>query len=102
MVKYFSDEAEVKLGDIVDTRIWFRRRRGQVVYVPGESPKNKYIDYGGLENVGIQIDNGPFVATLVDPDSKKLKKKVIFIRRGETLGLGPDNNPFAGEESSEE
>jgi hypothetical protein len=78
---YSDRSTPVMLGDVVEKVIFFRRRQGRVVYVPGVSPLNKELDYDGLQSVGIKIDEGPFVATLVDPVGKFLQKKIRFIRR---------------------
>lgn len=101
MITYYVNNKQVQLGDIVETKIWFRKKLGQVVYVPGISPTNKNIDFDGIQNVGIQVFDGPFIATFVDPETERLLKKVKFIRRGSVAGLGADENPFGDEETSD-
>lgn len=94
---YNDQKTEVALGDRVELRVWFRRRRGVVIYVPGVSPLNPNIDYDGIRSVGIQIDEGPFVATPVDPDQSVLFPRISFLARGEPPEkvLPPDLDPFA-------
>lgn len=97
--KYFGGDVPVLPGDYVETTIWWRRRRGRVVYVPFVSPLNRYMDYDGMFMVGFQIDNGPFVGAALDPDNGYLKKKNRFIARGEPVQmLDPDTDPFGEDE----
>lgn len=76
-VRYFESEQPVRLGDHVSLRVLFRTRAGRVAYIPGVSPENPEIDFGGLFRVGIDFDGG-FVTCHVDPDSLELKKGVAF------------------------
>lgn len=79
-VRYFESEQPVQLGDHVSLRVLFRTRAGRVAYLPGVSPENSEIDFGGLFRVGIDFDGG-FVMCHIDPDSLELKKGVTFVRR---------------------
>lgn len=87
VVRYFASELPVQLGDRV--RLWalFRTRRGRVAYLPGVSPENPEIDFGGIFRVGIDCP-GLFVSCHVDPDSLELKKGVTFVAR-DPLGVPP-------------
>ncbi len=78
-VRYFDSEQPVRLGDHVGLRVLFRTRAGRVTYLPGVSPENREIDFGGLFRVGIDFDGG-FVMWHVDPDSLELKKGVAFVK----------------------
>jgi hypothetical protein len=79
---YYSDnKTRVMLGDVVEKRILFKKKKGRVVYIPGISPKNKEMEYGGLVDVGIKMDDGIFVATVVDPKGFYLQKKIRFVER---------------------
>lgn len=81
---YYSDGmTSVLLGDYVEKRIWFKRKVGRIVYVPGISKRHQEMEFNGLSWVGIQIEGGPFVATVVDPYNKRLLKKIKFLRRDE-------------------
>lgn len=79
-VRYFDAERPVQLGDHVRLRVLFRMRAGRVSYLPGVSPENPEIDFGGLFRVGIDFDGG-FVMWHVDPDSLELKRGVTFVKR---------------------
>lgn len=93
-VKYYQTDTPVQLGDVVQIRIFFARRQGVVTYVPGISKKRSTLEYNGLTWVAIQEDRGSHLATVVDPDTGFLKKKVIFVRRGPQKDL-PEEDPFA-------
>lgn len=79
-VRYFDSEQPVRLGDHVSLRVLLRTRAGRVAYLPGVSPENPEIDFGGLFRVGIDFDGG-FVTCHVDPDSLELKKGISFVER---------------------
>jgi hypothetical protein len=86
-VRYTASELPVELGDHVSLRVLFRRRSARVTYVPGASPENPEIDFGGLFRVGIDFGDG-FVSWHIDPDSLELKKGVTFLKRDST-GIPP-------------
>jgi hypothetical protein len=87
---YYSDGAtQVLLGDHVQLRVFFRRRVGQVTYVPGISRVNAEMEHDGLTWVGIQVVNGPTVGMLVDPFNRLLEKGVTFLDRGELVARAP-------------
>ncbi len=96
-IVYFDKETPVLLGDHVQTKIWLRTRYGRVVYIPGISQPNQAMEDEGLIYVGVQIENGPFVATLVDPDGYFLKKKIVLLKRDavNVTELDPNIDPFA-------
>lgn len=72
VVTYNDRVTPVQLGDHVLTRVWFRKRKGRVVYVPGVSALNTNMEYNGLCWVGIRLDDGGFVSTVVDPEGAYL------------------------------
>ncbi len=96
---YYDRKTQVMLGDHVRIRIWFKKHIGRVIYVPGVSKPNPTMEYGGLVDVGIQITDGPFVATVVDPQGSFLKKKILFLKRDSSgiVELDSQRDPF-GEE----
>jgi hypothetical protein len=79
-IRYFGSEEPVELGDHVSLRVLFRKRVGRVSYLPGVSPENPDIDFGGLFRVGIDYGDG-FVMCHVDIDSLDLKEGVTLLRR---------------------
>lgn len=93
-VVYFGTSIEVLPGDLVTTRVFLFRRKARVVYVPGVSKKRSSLEHHGLTWVGLQELTGPFLASLVDPKSSVLDKKVKFVERGEPTVLPEDIDPF--------
>ena len=88
-IRYHGTEQGVELGDHVVVTIplfFFQRESGRVSYLPGVSPHNPEIDFGGMFRVGIQARG--FVAVHVDPDSLELQKTVRFLRR-DSAGVPP-------------
>ena len=81
VVLYADRTTPVQLGDRVETRVWFSKKQGRVVYVPGISPPNSNMEYNGLCWVGIRLDEGGFVSTVVDPKGAFLRRKEKLRRR---------------------
>jgi len=80
-IRYFATEQRVELGDHVELRVLFRKRRGRVCYLPGKPTHNPEIDFGGLFRIGVDIPGHSFVAVHVDPEALDLKKSVRFVAR---------------------
>ncbi len=81
---YYDGVTPVLLGDYVRVRgliLFFRRKTGRVVYVPGISKPHKEMERNGLTWVGIQFADGTFSGTLVDPETNRLQSIVEFMRR---------------------
>ena len=101
VVTYSDRVTPVQLGDHVETRVWWRKRLGRVVYVPGISPKNAEMEHDGLTWVGIRLDGGEgFVSTVVDPEGRFLVKKEKLLKRdleGFTP-LEPDEDPHGSDD----
>ena len=53
--------------------------------------------YGGLKWVEIQLHEGAFVATVIEPETTQLKKSIVFIGRSKEDFMGLDTDPFAAE-----
>jgi hypothetical protein len=97
VVTYNDRVTPVQLGDHVLTRIWFRKRKGRVVYVPGISALNTNMEYNGLCWVGIRLDDGGFVSTVVDPGGAYLRHKEVLVERDPSgyPALAADEDPHA-------
>ena len=80
-VRYFGGEVEVQLGDRVSVSVWFRRRVGRVVYVPGLSRVNPEFEYNGLQWAGVRLQNKALLSTIVRTSTGCLMKSVKFIQR---------------------
>lgn len=78
-VQYFDKAHEVKLGDRVSISLFFRRRIGRVVYVPGMSAFNPEFEYNGMRWVGIRLEDKTLVATPILSKTQTLKRKVRFV-----------------------
>jgi hypothetical protein len=84
-IRYADSEVEVRLGDRVEIKVWFQRREGRIVYVPGVSPLNTEFEFNGLRWVAIRA-RGMLIGSIVRPQTETLKPKVKFIQR--------DDSPF--------
>lgn len=94
--RYFGVAQEIQLGDRVSISIWFRRKNGRVVYIPGISPLNREFEYNGMRWVGIRLDDGGLAATPILLKTGTLKKKVHFIARDNSpcQFITPDSREF--------
>jgi hypothetical protein len=93
--KYHGGQTDIRLGDQVELRGLFRKRRGIVYYVPGISELHGEMEHNGLYWVGVSFPNGSFTGIVVDPDSGCLGKKVQFLERGPASAAKPlPSEPF--------
>lgn len=83
MITYKDRSTEVRLGDRVETRLWFRTRRGRVAYLPGQSPLNAAMERDGLQWVGVRLDQGGFMSLVVDPEQHVVIGNLTFVTRDE-------------------
>ena len=101
-VYYHGGELEVRLGDLVETRVLlFWRCEGRVVYVPGVSPRHPEMDFGGLTYVGIRTKDSGMIGITVLPTTSTIKKSVKFVSRdpdGEFEEVNPDEDLFEDED----
>jgi hypothetical protein len=88
-VRYHGGQPEVRLGDRVEIRGFFRKRRGVINYVPGISPPHGEMEHNALYWVGISFARGDFTGMLVDPDTGCTQKKIIFLERGAAEDAAP-------------
>ena len=91
---YADTSVEIKLGD----RILFRhllggKTEGIVFYMPGESLPHPEMEFGGIREWAIRLDNGRVISWPYLPGEVKVSKRVKFIERakGEFKGLQPDD-----------
>ena len=78
---YHDGSSDVRLGDYVETVRFFRKRNGRVSYVPGISQVNPDFEFNGLTYIGIDLDDGSKIASIVNPVTKVLKKSIRFRTR---------------------
>lgn len=95
-IQYFDKAQDVKLGDRVSVVVWWRRRVGRVVYVPGISQLNPEFEYNGMRWVGVRLENRALLATPVLIRTETLKKKVRFVERDNSPCelITPDSREF--------
>lgn len=96
-VMYSDRVTPVQLGDHVETRVWFWKKKGRVVYVPGVSAPNTNMEYNGLCWVGIRLEEGGFVSTVVDPKGAFLRRKELLLKRDPQgfAALADEEDPHA-------
>jgi hypothetical protein len=81
-VTYADGKTPVLPGDRVSVRLFFRRRVGEVIYVPGISKRQGAYEHNGLTWVGISLPDGWAVGQIVLPETNGLKRTVRFLGRG--------------------
>ena len=95
-ITYSDGTTEVRLGDRASVSVWFRRRIGRIVYVPGVSRPNPEFEYNGMRWVGIRLDDHSLVATPVLVRDESLKAKVRFLGRDDSPAemITPESREF--------
>lgn len=96
-VRYSDGETPVLIGDRVEVRglvLFFRKKIGRVIYVPGISRLHPEMEHHGLTWVGVDFDDGTFTATYVDPKTHCLQNIVTFLGRGaaDVRTLSPEDS----------
>lgn len=81
-VTYADGLTAVRPGDRVSVRLFFRRRAGEVIYVPGISKRRGTYEHNGLTWVGVSLADGWAVGEIVLPETQRLKPSVRFLGRG--------------------
>jgi hypothetical protein len=81
-VVYADGITPVLPGDRVSVRWLFRRRSGEVIYVPGISKRRGTYEHNGLTWVGVSLPQGWAIGEIVLPDTGRLKASVRFLGRG--------------------
>jgi hypothetical protein len=89
-VTYADGITAVLPGDRVSVRLFFRRRAGEVIYVPGISKRRGSYEHNGLTWVGISLPDGWAVGEIVLPETHGLKRSVRFHGRGTESEAGAD------------
>jgi hypothetical protein len=81
-VTYADGTTSVLPGDRVSLRLFFRRRAGEVIYVPGISKRRGTYEHNGLTWVGVSLPDGWAIGEIVLPETRTLKPSVRFLGRG--------------------
>jgi hypothetical protein len=101
-VTYSDGKTPVLPGDRVSVRLFFRRRAGEVIYVPGISKRRGTYEHNGLTWVGVSLADGWAIGEIVLPDSQRLKPSVRFLGRGNESLEGSEALHRIGEQEREE
>lgn len=87
---YHSSKEEVQLGDKVEMkRLFWRKEKGIVCYLPGISELHKDFEYDEIKQWAIKTENGNIYPILYDPDNFQPPKNIIFMERGEKVSIEP-------------
>ena len=89
-VTYADGATPVLPGDRVSVRLFFRRRVGEVIYVPGISKRQGAYEHNGLMWVGISLPDGWAVGQIVLPETNGLKRSVRYLGRGSESPAGAE------------
>jgi hypothetical protein len=92
---FYATGEEVRLGDRVSLRYWFRRRVGTVSYIPGISPPDPELEYEGVRQWAITLDAGTELAIGYFPEhpragQPKPSLRLLDLRAASSLPHGAD------------
>lgn len=59
ILNYYGTSMQIRVGDKIMYPKWFKKVPGTVVYVPGQSPVNKSMEYDDVKQWGIKLDCEP-------------------------------------------
>ena len=93
-IRYADGDVEVRLGDHVEIKVWFKKRRGRIVYLPGVSPFNAEYEFNGMRWVAIRTSS-MIIGSVVRHETDTLKPKVKFIQRDDSsFEKAPDDPEY--------
>ena len=90
---YYGTNVEVRLGDRIMWRRLFRRDiEGTVVYIPGISPVHPDLEYEGIRQWAVELDDGGILVMLYWPENRKgqPRSNIKFLGRGQPKPLLPE------------
>ena len=79
---YSETKTEVRPGDRVKLKRWWRYVNGTVVHVPGISKPRKDFDAGDIQEVAIKTDDGLLYGVIIEPETNNVRDTVKFCSRG--------------------
>jgi len=100
--RYHKTDTVVAMGDRVLYRsiyTLFFKKNGRIAYVPGVSSRHQNMEFGGLQNVGVKLNNGTCIGTLVDPSTGFISSGITFLHRDDSALATPRSD--WGEESND-
>lgn len=85
------ERTEIQLGDRVSKRLFlfFGKKFGNIVYVPGVSPFRKDMETLHGSYICVRYDNGSYERVLLNTDGVLFDKGLRYEGRGEAQGLQP-------------
>lgn len=87
---YDGTNIDVRLGDRVQWRGWFwRKKRGYVSYLPGISPPHSELEYDDVRQWAMTDENGTVWPILYDPEHFPPPKDIVFLGRGTERPIQP-------------
>ena len=66
--KYATGES-MSIGDIIEYKSFFRKKKGEVTYVPGISKKDPNLEFDGISMALFRKENGDQSTLTIDPDT---------------------------------
>ena len=90
---YYGTNIDVQLGDRITWRRLFRKGvEGTVVYIPGISPRHPDLEYEGIQQWAVELDNGEILLMLYWPEDTKgqPRSNIRFKSRGTPKSLPPE------------
>jgi hypothetical protein len=94
ILNYYGTSMQIRVGDKIMYPKWFKKVPGTVVYVPGQSPVNKSMEYDDVKQWGIKLDSEPNDIIMLGyfPPDDVVPKRLEFVQRGDSLKeLSPDD-----------
>ena len=80
---YYGTREEVRLGDRVRIRRWFRRPLDAVVcYIPGLSQPHRELEYAGTRQWAIELADGSLRVMGYYPDQLQPERSMELVERG--------------------
>ena len=91
-LRYSASGEPVRLGDRVRVKRFLRKPlEGTVYYLPGKSSPHPEMEYDGIRQWAIRLDNGDLLLTIYEPERPSLDRRFELIERGpeDFQGLSP-------------
>ena len=94
MIRYYSSNVEILIGDYVQVKgLFWGSRNGRIVYVPGVSPPHNEMETDECTHIGISMGNGDVMGFPIFSGQTHAGKRVVYVKRSDDNcpGLRPDD-----------